>query len=421
MIKLIKPIKAIVWLTLLASLTGCIPSGFEQKEIEKTATNRQKVVKLPAIDVAIVERGAFNPPLEYIGTSQAIQEVILRSQTEGQILELNVNVGDRVSKGDIIGRLDDSLAQVAITREKAELSRLQSQLQEAQAQIISAEAQVKTEEIRLLQAQIDFDRLQKLNEEGAIAKRDVEIAQTQVQTNEQLLTAAKSEVNVRKARVASIENEILSQEAVIIAEQKRLAFTLIKASSDGYVSEKLTEVGNLIRAGEEVVTIADFSQIKVRINVSELDLQNITLNSRAKIVFDAFGQEEFIGIVTTISPLADNQTRQIPVELLVNNSDNQITSGLLTRVTFLNNQQPPIVIPESALKLQAEPEKNIVFIFDNSTGENLVKARPIITGKRQRGKVEVVSGLGIEDKIAVQSTRYLQDGDQVRVSAISNQ
>ena len=402
------------------TLTGCLPSGFENKEIEKTISNKPQSVRLPAIDVAPVEREALNPPVEYIGTSQAFQEVTLRSQSEGQLLQLNVNVGDRVSQGQIIGQLDDSLAQVAITREKALLSRLNSQIEEAKAEIVSAEAEVKTAEIRLLQAQIDLDRLAKLNEEGAIAKRDVEIAQTEVQTNQQLLTAARSQVKVREARVVTIENEILSQQAVITAEEKRLTFTQIKASSDGYISEKLTEVGSLIRTGEEIVKIADFNPIKVVINVSELDLKNISLNSRAKVIFDAFEQEEYIGIIETISPLADNQTRQIPIELLVSNSDRKITSGLLSRVTFISEGKTPIVIPESALKLQNQSAENIVFIFDQSTGENRVKARKVTIGQSKNGKVEIISGLNIQDKIAVQSTRNLEDGEKVRVSAISS-
>lgn len=408
--------KILALFLLFSSLTGCLfsPDNDTDKEISP-----QKTLSLPAVDVIKVSRGLLSQPREYIGTSEPVTEITLRSQGEGQLLNLSVDVGDRVSQGEIIAQLDDSLPQVAVNREEGELARLQAELLEARAEVISAQAEVKSAEIRLLQTQIDFERLEQLYNEGAIAKRDVELAQTEAQTNKQLLASAQSQVKVRQARILTIENEIKSQKAVIQAEKKRLNFTKIKAPSNGYVLEKLTEVGSLVRIGEELLKIGDFSQIKVQVAVSELDLNNIQLNTRVEVSFDAFPNEQFMGIVATISPVADIQARQIPLEILLSNPSGKIKSGLLARITFQQNNIPPIIIPQSALNINNNRDRDLVFVLDSQSSEQRVRARNVTIGKSKNGKVEILSGLNNQEQIVIRSTGILKDKQPVRLSAIS--
>ena len=413
-----KIVKIIPLFLLLSSLTGCLssPSATTEEEIPLKKTS-----SLPAVDVVEVRRGLLFQPREYIGTSEPVKEITVRSQGEGQLLNLTVDVGDRVRQGEVVAQLDDSLPKVAVSREEEELARLESELLEADAQVISAQAEVESAEIKLLQAQVDFERLEQLYNEGAIAQRDLELAQTEAQTNRQLVASTRSQVKVRQARILTIQNEIERQKTVIEAEKKRLTFTKIKSPSSGYVLKKLTEVGSLVRVGEELLKIGDLSQIKIRVAVSELDLNKIKLNSRAYVTFDAFTDRKFIGIIDTISPVADIQARQIPIEILLSNPSGKIKSGLLSRVTFSREEIPPVIVPQSALTINNNSDRNIVFVLDNQTNDRRVRVRirKVAIGKTKNGKVEILSGLTSRERVVSKSTGILQDGQKVRLSAIS--
>lgn len=76
--------------------------------------------------------------------------------------------------------------------------------------------------------------------------------------------------------------------------------------------ERLTEQGNLIQPGGEIIKIGDFSQVKVNVAVSELELKNLKLGKKVGVNLDAFPQEQFTGIINRISPAAERDSRQIP-------------------------------------------------------------------------------------------------------------
>ena len=391
----------------------------ENIPLSQTANPAPKPITIPSVDVVKARQGFLTEPKEYIGTTQPLKQVKVKSQAEGQLLTLTVDVGDRVNEGDVIAQLDDSLPRIAVSRAEGELARLESELVEAEAQVIAAQAEVESAQVQLLQAQTDLARLEQLFDEGAIARRELELAKTEKNTSKQLVAAARSQVQVREARIMSIQGEIASQRAVITAEKKRLTYTQIKAPTSGYILDKLTEIGNLVQVGEEIITIGDLSQVKVEVAVSELDLEQIRVSNQIDITLDAFPNKKFVGIIKTISPVADTRARQIPIEILLSNPSGTIKSGLLARVTFLNRQIPPIIIPELAINLTPNASEDKVFVVKIQEEDVKVRAKRIRVGKVRNGKVEILSGLTNEDKVVTRTTTKLEDGQSVKLSAIS--
>lgn len=414
------------WASITFLFLGLFPLGgcfFEPKTEaeEKKDITRQKP-STPAVDVMKVTTAYLRQPKEYIGTTEPIKQVTLKSQAEGQILSLTVDIGDRVTKDQVIAQLDDTLFKARLYKAEAELASLNSAVTQAQADVISAQAQVKANEIQLTQAKIDAKRLEELYHEGAIAKREVELAQTQAKTAQQTVIASQSQVNVRQAAVKTAMGKITSQKAIIQEEKKRLDYTQIKAPSSGYVLEKLTEQGNLIQSGGEVIKIGDFSQVKVTLAVSELDLENIALGKSVNVILDAFPSQKFTGVINRISPSADQNSRQIPIEILLSNPEQKINGGLLARIKITNNNNPPILIPETALKInnpRGNTFSNTVFILSQNNQQTKVISRQVILGKSNNGRVEILNGLTTLDRIVVRSSDKLENGSIVRLSAIS--
>lgn len=407
-------IKSFCLLLLIFTLFSC------RKSPEITAGEEKPFPpsrSIPAVDVQPVTREILTPIREYIGTTEPLKEVILRSQAEGQLLELTVNVGDRIFSGQTIAKIDDILLNAALARIQAELISLNSAVTEAQADVLSAQAEVESAKVRFQQAQLDAARLQQLYEEGAIAKREVELAQTEAKTAEQALKSAQFQVKVKKAAVETAKGRITSQKALIAQEKKKLSLTNLKSPIDGYVLERLTEEGNLIQTGGEIIRIGDFSQILVKVAISELDLDKVALGKTVKIQLDAFPHQTFTGVINQISPAAQGDSRQIPLEILLTNPEGKIKRGLLARIKFTPDN-PSLTIPESAL--QVGDRDNIVFIIDPQSSDTQVRAIKVTLGKRRNGKVEVLTGLKDGDKIVSRSSNPLKDNQKVKLSAISN-
>jgi multidrug efflux pump subunit AcrA (membrane-fusion protein) len=249
--------------------------------------------------------------------------------------------------------------------------------------------------------------------------------------------------------VGASSQRVLAQEAIRLREQERQSFTTITAPISGVVLERVSETGNLLFAGNDVIKLGDFSQVKVIVLISELEISKVRLNQSVNVRFDTFPNQKFTGTVRRISPVADPVARLIPVEVVVPNRDNKLGSGQLARVQFSSSQARQIAIAEIALEAagrptqapkeanttQAKPKNDTqssanatekgkpktgsVFVITGDPKEPKVAARKVTLGDRRDGKVVILSGLQEGDRIVVRSGGKLQDGDSVRLSVLS--
>jgi HlyD family secretion protein len=185
------------------------------------------------------------------------------------------------------------------------------------------------------------------------------------------------------------------------------------------VVERVTEPGNLVQPGDEVVSLGDFSAIKVVVQVSELELATIRTGQPVQVRLDALPEQTFQGRVARISPAADPTARLIPIEITMPNPTGQLGSGLLARVTFQSTQAQPVVVPESALAAAGEENASTLFVVETNDAAATVSARPVQVGDRANGRVEVRTGLEPGESYVVRSSAPLQDGQSVRLSILS--
>lgn len=420
----------------LPCLTGCnlLPKADAEAQPRPSATPRSSGPT--AVNVVTAQTGNLKEPLEYIGSTRPIREVSLRAQTEGRLLNLQVGVGDVVKQGQILARLDDSILLTGVTQEKAELAALQSEVTRAQTQVRNAEALAQQAKAELQQAEIDAERLRSLANSGVIPARQAELAQTAAITAKQKYNAAIAQIATEQQAVTTAQGRVLAQNASVSQTQERQSYAILASPITGVVLEKVSEPGNLIQPGGEVLRLGDFSSLKVVVPVSELELGNIRLGQSVAVRLDAFPKDTFSGQVSRISPAADQSARQVPVEVTIPNTTGQIGSGLLARVSFASKTVEKIIVPGTALQgdgekgkrgegetgRQGDGEKNrqgTVFVVTGDSEKATVKARPVQVGTRANGKVEILSGLQLGERLVVSSAKPLKDGETVRISVLS--
>lgn len=420
--RLSRPLLLLLILAGGLNLSGCqvFPS---QNTAQAQAPTQDGVDTPAAVETAIAQPGSLEEPLEYTGTTQPIQQVSLRSQAEGRLLNLSVNVGDTVRQGEVLGQLDDRLIMTLMSQAQAELAALQSEVAQAEAEVSDAQAQVEQARVEWQQAETDAERLQSLAQEGVITAQQAEQAVTAALAAEQIFRSAQEQVRTREQAVTAARGRVRAQQAVLAEIQARRAYSLLTAPITGTVLERVTEPGNLVQPGNEVLKLGDFSAIKVVVQVSELELGSLRPGQAVSIRLDAFPDQSFQGQISRISPAADPTARLIPIEITMPNgvgtSGRDIGSGLLARVQFQTNAAKPIVLPESALSLAGEETESTVFVLEGDGEAARVVARSVEVGDRANGQVVIRSGLQSGEPVVIRSSDPLTDGQLVRLSILS--
>jgi HlyD family secretion protein len=440
------------WLILLgtlAVLAGCnsLPKADAESNRQAGTPGQEALASEPAsVNVSIAREGTVSETRAYTGTTQPIRLISLRSQVEGRLLELNVGVGDRVKQGQVLARVDDRVLITNVAEASAEIAARRSEVAQARAEVSDAQTQVGQAQAELQQAQSDSQRLQSLWEQGAIPEQQAEQARTRVRTSQQALRSTQEQVRTRQEAVVAAQERVAAQQAVIEREQERQSFTQLRSPVTGAVVEQPTEVGNLMQPGTEVLKLGDFSQVKVVVPISELELSNIRPAQSVQVRLDAFPDQRLTGRVLRISPAADPVARLVPIEVAIPNPTRRIGSGLLARVTLAQQtNRPRVLIPETALQANVDrrnrqpsgertnprsedgqPQTNrqprdagTIFVIDSSGNESTVTLRQVTLGKRGDGQVEVISGLQTGEQYVANTSKPLKSGDTVRSSILS--
>jgi HlyD family secretion protein len=369
-----------------------------------------------AVEVQTVEPGSLVAALDYTGTTRPAQTATLRAQVEGQVVELQGDVGDVVGAGQPLVRIDPNLLAVGVTASESELSARQSEVAQAQTQVSDARAAVEQARLQVEQARTDADRLRTLAAEGAVSDQAAEQAQLVLDTAVQALNSAQDQVQTRLQAVQAAQGRVAAQRAAVAQSQERLSFTTVRSPLPGVILSRTVEPGDLAQPGTELLQVGDLSTIEITVELSELDLNRISRGQPVAVQLDAFPGQSFNGRVTRIAPVADATARLIPVEVTIANPGGRIGSGLLARVQFLSPSADRLVLPESALQGD-EPQ---VFVLAGTEAEPTVVAQSVQVGDRRQGQVEILAGLTAGDRVVVRSDRPLTEGQAVRLSILSD-
>ncbi len=408
----------------LLATAGCglLPASEAQPEGRGQSEQSEGPV---AVKTARAETGFITGVLTYTGTTRPVQQVALRAQVSGEVMDLLVDVGDRVERGMLLAQLDGDLQATSVNQARAELSARRAETAQAEVSITEAQTDVVRAQATLDQARIDAQRLRQLANQGAIAQQAAEAAELTVTNAQQTLRSAQALVAAQRQAAASAANRIDAQQAVVAQTQKQLSYTDLRSPLTGVVLSKQVDIGSFVESGATLLEIGDISTLEVTVQVSELDIARLGVGQSARVTLDAFPDEGSIpGQITQIAPLADTTSRLVPVQVTIPNSTNsdtgrQIGSGLLARVQFTANQQPRVVVPADALALGEDSESSTIFVVEAAGEQRKAIARPVRIGERAQDRVEILSGLDPGDSYIAQSDRPLTSEQLVRLSILS--
>ncbi|OYX10804.1 MAG: efflux transporter periplasmic adaptor subunit, partial [Algoriphagus sp. 32-45-6] len=252
------------------------------------------------VEFATVKRTAIIEKVSASGEIQPVIEVKLSPDVAGEIIELNVEEGDSVEMGKLLVKIRPDNFISALERSRANLNQQMANLAQTKAALQRAEAQ-------FTQADLNFSRQKKLYAEKVISDADFESAQA-------TFTSSQKDLEAAKQNVIAAEFIVKSSQASVNEAAENLRLTNVNSPVSGIVSSLIVEKGERVvgtqqMAGTEMMTIADLTQMEVRVDVNENDIVRLSLGDTTLIDVDAYSAsgKQFKGIVTSIANTANTK------------------------------------------------------------------------------------------------------------------
>jgi HlyD family secretion protein len=288
--------------------------------------------KSTAFEVS-TEKATKRTIIETVSANGKIQpevEVKISADVSGEIVELFVTEGQKVSKGDHLLTINPDLIRAAADRVAAALNQAKANLANSRAR----ESQVKA---AFVNTEITFNRTKSLYEKKAVSDAEFDAANAQYE-------GAKADLEAAKQTVIASEFSVRSAEASLKEANDNLARTRIYAPNDGTVSKLNVELGERVvgtaqMSGTELLRIANLNEMEVSVDVNENDIVRIHLNDTTMIEVDAYDDREFKGIVTEIANSANSSA-------LGGNNADQVTN-FTVKIRILRDSYTDLLDPET--------------------------------------------------------------------------
>ncbi|MCU4163955.1 efflux RND transporter periplasmic adaptor subunit [Carboxylicivirga caseinilyticus] len=399
----------IITLLIIGKKQGWIGQEYREKVLAEKITRR-------TITESITANGKIKPEVE----------VKISSDVSGEILELLVQEGEEVTKGQILARIQPDI--------------YQRNLEKMQAALKSAEANLSQAKAQLVQKELNYNRNKQLWDEKTISEAEYE--------------QALSEYNVAKANVESALASVVNSKAGLNEAQDNLNKTTIYAPMEGTISRLNVEKGERVVGtaqfeGTEMMTLANLNQMEVLVDVNENDIIRVSLKDTCLIEVDAYLKKKFKGIVTQIANSAKvegtsaDQITNFEVRVLIlpesyedmidetKHSKYPFRPGMSATVDIQTNTKNDILtVPIIAVTMRndttktdstdikkpdAESKIEVVFIAE----DGVAKQRSVETGIQDSKYIEITEGVSEDEQVVSGPysaiSRKLEDGDLIEI------
>ncbi|MGB9695951.1 MAG: efflux RND transporter periplasmic adaptor subunit [Ignavibacteria bacterium] len=346
--------KVFIYVLAIIAVAAVVLILVRNKKAKEEKLTRKDILSAIPVTVAEVKMEKLSIPMTYLGTTYPYNEVNIASEVTGKVVGVYFNIGDKVSKGKTLVRLDAE----------------------------TKTATLMTAEINFEKAEKDLERYEELYKQNSITE-------VQLETARQLYKQAESQ---------------------LIIARKQVADTRIIAPFAGIITNKSVELGAVVSPGISLGTLINISSLKVRINVPENEVFRLRVGLPATVASEVYPNKQFEAKIININSKGDD-AHTFQVELLMKNSVSfPLKAGIFVKVHFESvSDFETLVVPRNALLGSIkEPQVYVV-------QENIVLLKNIKVGITVADKVEVKEGLNLNDQVVVSGQLNLKDSAVVSI------
>ena len=319
------------------------------------------------VGVVVPEEAQFAKTIAATGTVNARDELVIGSDASGvRLLEVLVDVGSAVRRGQLLARADDSQLQAQHRQQAAVVKQYQAEYQQARANLERAE--------RLY----DFFSVET------------------IQTRRTSAATASAKVELAVAQLAEL--------------QVKISQTRVLAPASGVISKKAATVGAVIQPGSELFRLIRGGELEWRAELPSHSLAQVRQGAVVRILLD--NGDAVHSAVRLVAPTMDSATRNGVVYVSLP-EQSALRAGAYARGEILVEQAQALSIPESSLITR----DGNAFVFTLDGGK--ARLTPVVPGVHQRGRVEIRAGLRAGERVIGAGAGFVKDGDLVKVGGAS--
>jgi HlyD family secretion protein len=395
------------------------------------STSKEQALASIANQTVSIKSQDLTVQIQGNGSVQAIRTNNLSPDEPGRIAELFIEEGDRVTKGQVIARMESDRLQAQVKQYQAMLQKAQANsaqvkagsrpevIAATQARVATAQANVAMAEAKLKRTQEEKQRHQLLVNQGAIAvnkfnefvsqeaEAQASLQAQLAQLTEQQQNLAETQRGSRVEEIAQAVAEVSEAEAQLASVQIQLNKTTVRAPFAGIITRRYAETGDYVDSttaaseteGATSTSIAELaSGLEIEAKVPEANIGQIKLGQSVNIQVDTYGNETFEGKVRLIAPRAvkENNVTFFRVKVALVTGQGKLQSGMNTRLTFKGEPiANAMTIPLAAVVTQTDGQTGVYLA--GSEGKAQFKA--IKLGTATGDRVQILDGLTKGDRI----------------------
>ncbi|SFL99770.1 efflux RND transporter periplasmic adaptor subunit [Pelosinus propionicus] len=355
---------------LTALTVGCLLAGAMAKTYFSETTIKPEI--LPVVRTQVIQAVNTGRGYGYAGEVRGRYESQLAFQVTGKISKRNVQLGSVVTVGDVLMQID--------------AKDIQQTVSSSSAQVFSAQSQLRL-------AESNLNRYRQLLDSGAVSRAQYD-----------------QYVNAYDTAAAAVQQAT----AQYAQGANQLDYTLLVADQTGVVSAITAEAGQIVSAGQLVVTVVLDGEREIEINVPENRLEELKTTEQLKVTFWALPNVILDGKVREMSPMADPSTRTFKVRISLINPPPTVKLGMTATASLDGGSiRPMFSIPLAALYQTGDTPA--VWVVN----DNILALRPIKTGSFGSGTIQVLAGLQPGDRIVSGGVHKLKEGQRVKITGDS--
>jgi multidrug efflux system membrane fusion protein len=387
----------------LAAAAWAIAAGLALAACSDNAAAGKARVQQPPVPVTVGEVVEKTIPIQLtaVGNAQAYTTVGIKSQINGQLVEVRFREGQDVRKGDLLFVIDPRPFEAAVRQAEAALAQRQAEVRQAQAAVERDRAQLEN-------AQVQERRYRELVAKELIAREQYDTLNTN-------MTAMQATVEADRAAVENAKAALQAAQANVDNARLQLAYTTIYAPIDGRTGNLLVQNGNVLKANDDnpIVVINQIHPIYVSFAVPEQHLTDIKKYNAAgalKVVARLPRQQETLatGQLTFVNNAVDPTTATIQLKATFANEDNVLWPGQFFDVSLVITSRTAIVVPSQAI----QPGQQGPYVFVVKPDQT-VESRLVTPGVRLGAETIVENGLKPAERVVTDGQLRLVPGARI--------
>jgi len=399
------------------AVAGAVMScgGSKANVRKEEASSTPKTVEVTTAAAISRELPSF---FEATGSLAGDEQTDVAPQTAGKVVEVGVDIGSAVRRGQMIVRLDDSELKLHVTQSQAQVEQAKAAVRQAEEKIglrsgqafdPSRVAEVAAAKVNLDLAEKNLKRAEKLIESGDVSRSFYDQQRAQRDQLKEQYDVAIAQARQNFAGVDVARTNVANAEAALALARKSLSYAFIPAPIDGFVSERTADLGEYVSPTQKVATIVRINPLRVRIDIPEQAISEVKVGQSVSATTSAWPDKSFSGHIARIAPNVTANSRTLTVEAEIENGSGALKPGQFATVRILQPRSvAAVLVPSRAVVSDAGV--NRIYVIKNGHAEQ----RLVQLGQTEGDLVQVKTGVAADEKVATSNLEQLGDGVPVK-------